>query len=272
VEAVHGDEVVPLYCSAPRGEGPKLAPVEPGPARTAVFPTTQHSVLVEVRSDDAARRSRGLRALAAAYWRPVYTYLRVHWRQGHEEASDLTQEFFAALVERDLLGRFDPARARLRTYLRVCVDGLVGDAARAAARQKRGGGVTLVSFDFEGVRSELERSLPGVDSPERFFEQEWARSVFTTAVGRLRERLGASGKQQALVLLEQYDLAEDASGRPTYADLAAELGIAITDVTNRLAAARRELRRAVLEVLRKLTASEDEFRQEARTLLGLERP
>lgn len=243
--------------------------MEPAPARDAVFPATHHSVLLEVQSDDPARRARGLSALAAAYWRPIYAYLRVHWRRGHEEACDLTQEVFASLVERDLVARFDAQRARFRTYLRVCVDGLVANADKAASRQKRGGEVVLLSFDFDQVRDELERSLPVSESPEVLFEREWARSVFGTAVARLRERLTATGKIQAMTLLERYDL-DAGEPRPSYADLARALGIGVTDVTNRLAFARRELRRTLVDVVRELTGSEEELRQEVRALLGVE--
>src|SRR5438128_11279475 len=64
------------------------------------------------RRRSGARR-RALSALATAYWRPVYGYLRLHWRKPHDEAADLTQDFFAHALEKDLLARFDPARARL---------------------------------------------------------------------------------------------------------------------------------------------------------------
>jgi RNA polymerase sigma factor (sigma-70 family) len=260
-----------LVPSRARGRVPgrTLAPVGSAPAGDAVFPATHHSVLVEVQSDDPTRRDRGLTALAAAYWRPIYTYLRIHWRRGHEEACDLTQEVFASLVERDLVKRFDASRARFRTYLRVCVDGLVANSAKAATRQKRGGGVSLLSFDFEEVRDELERCLPVAESPETLFEREWARSVFGTAVSRVRERLIAAGKGGHWTLLERHDL-DAGEERPSYAVLARELGIGVTDVTNRLAFARRALRQALLDVVRELTGSEDEFRQEVRVLLGVD--
>ena len=77
--------------------------------------------------------------------------------------------------------------------------------------------------------------------------------------------VASAGKAQHYALLEQYDLAGE---RPTYAELAQRFGIAVTDVTNHLFRVRRELRRIVLEVLRELTASDEEFREEARALLG----
>src|SRR3954465_12051980 len=119
------------------------------------FPSTRHSAVAAARSTDAAERARGLATVASVYWRPVYSYLRLRWHRPHEEAADLAQEFFAELVEKKLLARFDPARARLRTYLRVCIDGVVANHDRAATRQKRGGGATApLPYDFE---EEIER-------------------------------------------------------------------------------------------------------------------
>jgi RNA polymerase sigma factor (sigma-70 family) len=226
------------------------------------FPMTRHSAVEAARSSDAAERERGLETIALAYWRPVYGYLRLHWHKRHDEAADLTQEFFADLVENDLLGRFDASRARLRTWMRVCIDGLVQNEARAAARQKRGGGAA--EFDFEAARAAIE-ATPSSDSPEAQFERDWARAVFALALRRLRERSRREGKAQHVELLEEYDLGE----RTSYAEMAKRHGIAVTDVTNRLAWARRELRGVVLEVLRELTCSEAEFRDEARALLGI---
>jgi RNA polymerase sigma factor (sigma-70 family) len=229
------------------------------------FPPTRHSALAAVRSADPAERARGLATLSSVYWRPVYSYLRLRWRRPHDEAADLAQDFFAELVDKDLLSRFDSSRARLRTYLRVCIDGLVSNSDKAAARQKRGGGAAALHFDFEGAREEVERVTGYVESAESLFEKEWARGVFATALQRLRDACAKAGKADHYALLEQYDLGD---ARPTYAELAQRFGIAVTDVTNRLFRVRRELRHVVLDVLHELTASEDEFLEEARALLG----
>jgi len=226
------------------------------------FPPTRHSAVALVRSGDPAERARGLKTLSSVYWRPVYSYLRLRWHRPHEEAADLAQEFFADVVEKELLARFDPSRARLRTYLRVCIDGLVANHDKAASRQKRGGGAPPLPFDFE---EEIERLNGTGDSPETLFEKAWTRGVFALALRRLHEECASAGKAQHYALLEQYDLAGE---RPTYAELAHRFGIAVTDVTNHLSRVRRELRRIVLEVLRELTASDEEFQEEARALLG----
>ncbi|MFL5309621.1 MAG: RNA polymerase sigma factor [Myxococcales bacterium] len=235
------------------------------------FPATRHSALAAIRTGDAEKRRRALSSVAAAYWRPVYGYLRLHWRKPHEEASDLTQDFFAHALEKDLLARFDPARARLRTFLRACIDRVAAEDGRAARRLKRGGGAEPVGFDFEVARAAIENAASTAEAPDVLFEREWARGMFAAGLLRLRELCAREGKSQHFALLEQYDLGAGPE-RPSYADLARQHGIAATDVTNRLAWARRKLREVLLELLRESTGSESELREEARALLGLDGP
>ena len=246
-----------------------------GPSRQ--FPATRLSVLLAARSEDPAERNRAFETIVAAYWKPVYKYIRIRWNKSNEDAKDLTQEFFARVIEKGFLDSYDPAKARLRTFLRVCVDGFLSNQEKAAHRIKRGGDALLLSLDFEAAEGELGRAgrsaLPETALPaavEEFFQQEWLRHLFSLSVEALREELNARSKAVYFRLFERYDLEEENSKRPTYQQLAKEFGVAATDVTNFLAHARREFRRIVLEKLRALTASDDEFRREARTVLGVE--
>ncbi len=203
----------------------------------------------------------------AAYWKPVYKYIRRRWGATTEDAQDLTQEFFARLLEKDFLNAYDPDKGRLRTFLRTCVDRLYWNQSRDAQRLKRSGGSTPLPLDFE----EAERELTKVAAPESiedYFEKEWVRSLFSLALQRLRRRCESNGKAMHFALFERYDLSEEDTSKPSYAQLAGEFGLPITDVTNYLAFARREFRRSVLDQLREMTANEEEFRREAQTLLG----
>ena len=138
--------------------------------------------------------------------------------------------------------------------------------------EEAGEGVTLVSLETENADGET-RELPLADGSdlEADFQREWARSLFALAVAALRQRCLGTSREVAFALFERYDLEDhDASQRPRYADLAAELGLPVTQVTNHLHWARHELRKTVLEKLREITASEEEYRAEARALLGSE--
>jgi RNA polymerase sigma-70 factor (ECF subfamily) len=236
------------------------------------FPDTRGSLVAALRSPDEAIRVRAHSTLAEAYWKPIYTYVRLKAGREHEEAADLTQEFFARLVEKDWLARFDASKARLRTYLRVLADGLVANEWKAKGRVKRGGSLQVLSLDFDAVRREAEEHrVAGELSPEDLFEREWVRSVFSMAVERFRETCVKDGKELRFALFSAYDLEGDAAvERPRYEDLARRFETTAVDVTNQLAGARRDFRRIVLDLLRELTVSDAEFRLEARALLGIE--
>ncbi len=249
------------------------------------FPATRGSVAAAAADPDPAVRRRGFDRLAASYWKPVYKYLRVRWRAAPEDAEDLAQEFFTRSLERQTFAAFDPERARFRTFLRVCLDRFVANQRKAARRAKRGGGAALLSLDadFAGAEGELARqppidpAAPGLGSGlgmEEYFHREWARSLFGLAVEDLGRESAARGHGVRFALFARYDLEEPEPGaaRLTYAELGAPHGLSAVQVTNHLAAARRDLRRLVLARLREATGSEAEFRAEARSLLGIDPP
>ncbi|MEA2693386.1 MAG: hypothetical protein QOJ16_2773 [Acidobacteriota bacterium] len=250
-----------------------VGPAEPG----RPFPPTRYSVVHAVGDADPEVRRQAFAALAESYWKPVYKYLRVHWRAEGEDAADLTQEFFARALEKGTFGAYDPERARFRTFLRTCLDHFAASEKKAARREKRGGGrapLSLDCADFAGAEAEL--SHQGAAAPpdgEEYFHREWVRSLFASAVEDLRSQSAAAGKGARFALFERYDLEGPPPGeRLTYAQLGEEAGMSAVQVTNELAAARRDFRRLVLARLRALTASEAELRAEARLVLGVDLP
>lgn len=245
-------------------------PIPPTEPARGPFPTTRYSVLEAVRSGDEAGRKEAFGLLAAAYWKPVYKYVRLRWGTAPQDAEDLTQGFFAAAFEKGFFERFDPSRARFRTYLRTCLDGYASKERAAARALKRGGGALHLELDFGAAEGELARASPVANvDPDEYFHREWVRALFEQAVARLRARCAETGRLAPFAVFERYDLDRD-DDTPTYAELGRELGLPVTQVTNHLSAMRRELRRHLLETLRELCASEDEYRQETRLLLGRE--
>jgi RNA polymerase sigma factor (sigma-70 family) len=236
------------------------------------FPPTRRSVIEAVRSIDVEERERALEALCAAYWRPVYKYVRLRWNRPPEDAQDLTQGFFAVLLERELLDTFNPSKSKLRTYLRLCVDSFVMNEEKAARAQKRGGHSVHLALDFAGAENELgaavidPAAIPSPDSLEEFFEKEWIRSLFALAVEELRKLCEKLERERTFRLFEEYDL--EGNENTSYEKLAQEYGIPVTDVTNALAWARREFRRIALENLREVSGSEEEYQREARAVFG----
>ena len=236
--------------------------------QAGTFPLTRHSVLLAAQSADPVARSLAIEAITLAYWRPVYKYVRMKWNIDREDAADFTQEFFAHLLEKEFLNSYDSRKGRLRTFLRTCADRLFMNQMRDCKRLKRGGGSPHCSLDFEQAERELA-TVPSSESPEARFDKEWVRSLFALGLQRFRASCASGGKMIQFELFELYDL-EDDDPKPSYSQLAAKFGLATTDVTNYLAFARREFRRCVLDQLREMIATDQEFRREAQTLLGVD--
>lgn len=229
----------------------------------APFPTTRRSVVLALASADADERTRAFDTLVACYWKPLYKYARVAWRRSREDAEDLTQSFFTRAFEKESLATYDAGKASFRTFLRVLFDRQVSNEWKAGQRIKRGGGE--VHLDFDSAEAEIGRESAAL-SPEEYFQREWVRSVFALAVERLKERAEREGKRIHFAIFEAYDLDDDRG--LSYRELATRFDLPETQVTNYLAAMRRRFRELVLEALREVTATDAEFRAEARALLG----
>ena len=247
-----------------RYQAPKLSMNSQGES----FPLTRHSVIMAMRSDDPAERSRAIDVITATYWKPVYKYARMKWTLSAEDASDFTQDFFTRLLEKEFLDSYDSNKGRLRTFLRTCADRQFMNHLRDSNRQKRGAGSEHCALDFDEAEREFA-TVAHSGSPEDYFDKEWVRSLFSLGLQRLRVHCQNAGKTIQFQLFDRYDL-DEADPKPSYGQLAEEFGLATTDVTNYLAFARREFRRCVLDQLREMTATEEEFRREAQALLGVE--
>lgn len=233
------------------------------------FPATRLTVVERTRSGDAETRRIALAAIIDVYWKPAYKYLRVKWSLDPEAAADLTQEFFTSTLEKEVIERYDPARARFRTYLRLCLDGFAANARKAERRLKRGGAVTIVPLDFATAEGEIRSHEPAVNADvDDLFYREWVRALLERSVGELKRHAEGAGRPMMFDVFAQYDLLEDIETRPTYAAIARASGITVATVTNYLASMRKEFRRIVLHQLRELTSSDDEWEAEAARLLG----
>jgi RNA polymerase sigma factor (sigma-70 family) len=239
------------------------------------FPPTRRSVVALLGSSDAAQVARAFEMLVRAYSRPVYAHLRLRWQRSAADARDLTQGFFARAFEKRQLSSYDSDRATFRTYLKASLDHFVIEHDRAGRREKRGGAAIRLSLDFDVTEEELSReAFRNTSAPDTVFETEWTRSLLAAAVDALDAQCRNEGKETYFAIFRRYVLEPELDGAeargPSYAALAAEMSLSVTDVTNYLAWARRTFRRLVLEQLRAITASDEEWQSEARALLGVD--
>ena len=233
------------------------------------FPATRHSVIERIRAEDPDVRRDGFGDLVKGYWKPVYKHLRVTWRLEAQDAQDLTQSFFTDAFQKAWLERYDPEKARFRTFVRVCADRFVMNVKESNSRLKRGGGTYRIPLDFDSAEREMTaRALVASLEPETYFHQEFVRALFEQAVDAVRAEYLVNGRRIHLALFERHDLSgEDGI---SYGRLAGEFGLTTTQVTNCLAQVRRRFRERALEALRALCGNDAEFRREARDLFGLE--
>jgi DNA-directed RNA polymerase specialized sigma24 family protein len=232
------------------------------------FPATRLSAVERIRTDDAEARRIAFGDLVDGYWKPVYKHLRLTWHLQPDDAQDLTQAFFADAFAKGWLERFDPSRTRFRTFVRVCVDRFAMNARQAEGRLKRGGGAPIVSLDFDGADRELAAVPTPASDPEASFHQEFIRALFDRIVTALRREYQGEERAAWFTLFDRYDLVHEPG--LSYAQLARESGLTVTQVTNRLAQVRRRFRELALAELRTLCGSDVEFAREARALFGLE--
>jgi RNA polymerase sigma-70 factor (ECF subfamily) len=143
------------------------------------FQTTRWNLVLN------AHDVKALGKLIAIYWKPLYFFVRQH---GHdnETAKDIVQEFLVVLLERDGFARADPARGRFRTYLLRALTNFMKDRAKAALREKRGGGKTLFSLDFVRGEEEFSRQVAAGEPPETVLHRAWARSLWQQALSELQ--------------------------------------------------------------------------------------
>lgn len=234
------------------------------------FPVTNRSAIAAARSDDHVVRQRAFDTILNSYWKPAYKYIRLKWQANNEDAKDLTQGFFANAFEKNHFANYDARKASFQTFPRTCLDGFVANERKAGKRLKRGGDVNHFQLDFLSAENEIAMQVPNSDlTPEDYFHREWVRWMFTMCVDALREGYTASGRAIHFQLFEAYDL-RDEDTNVSYASLAKTFNLDPSTVNNYLAATRRDFRRIVLDKLREITATDEEFRTEARSLLGVD--
>ncbi len=211
----------------------------------ASFPDTPWSSILASARRGAPLDAGAAERLARLYWRPVYFWFRYRWNRPPEDAKDLTQDLFASLLTRETATPLDPARGRLRVYLKAVADNLVRHRARDARRLKRGGGRALV--DIGAVDESLVRAPQDEADCEGLYDAAWAKCVVDRALETLLERLRLSGKDAYVDLLRFHDLGDGEA--PSYETCAARFRLTVDQVRNHLRYARSLLRGIVREVV-----------------------
>lgn len=194
------------------------------PAETVpqvVFATTHWTVVLSARNQDSPECEKSLEALCRAYWYPLYAYIRRRGYNPHD-AQDLTQEFFACLLQKNYLDAVDPHKGRFRTFLIVALQRFLANEWDRACAQKRGGGHIHLSLDATEAE-QFYLAEPATElSADRIYERRWALTLLDRTMARLRLEFSAAGKLADFERLKVFLTAETAN--PAHAELAQQMG------------------------------------------------
>lgn len=188
----------------------------------ARFPQTRWSIVLEAQAGQPQQARAAMEDLCHLYWHPVYAYVR-RCGQSPEDAEDLTQGFFARLIERDSLALAAQEKGKLRSFLLTVLKRFMADEWRRSHAEKRGGGVKPVSID-QSEAEERYASIPVTsESPDLLFDRRWALSLLERIFTELRSEFVTAGKAELFDALSPA-LAWN-SGGGSYRDLAARTGM-----------------------------------------------
>ncbi len=182
--------VTPRYSMSSSASDGKCSPGHP-----ADFRTTHWSVVLLAGSGQEQQSLEALEQLCHAYWYPLYAFVRRRG-YGEEEAKDLTQSFFAKLLEKNYVADSDRSRGKFRTFLLNSLSHFLANEWDKLRRQKRGGEVWTISLDADAEERYLHEPAVG-PTPERVFDRGWAETVVGTALARLRAEFDREGAESA---------------------------------------------------------------------------
>jgi RNA polymerase sigma-70 factor (ECF subfamily) len=238
------------------------SPISQGPGR---FATTHWSLVVAAQDLAAPQARAALAELCRAYWYPLYAFIR---RQGHDadQAQDLTQEFFARLLEKDGLASVDQAKGRFRSFLLASCRHFLANERDRARTLKRGGDCQFVPIDFQDADGRYGREPGHHETPERLFERRWALALLEQVLARLRSEYEAGGKGRLFERLKGH-LTGD-SDREQHGQAGAELGLSPGAVKVAVHRLRRRYRDLLREEIARTVDDPDQVEAEIRDLFA----
>jgi RNA polymerase sigma-70 factor (ECF subfamily) len=248
---------------------PNYPPDDPGPQAAWRFASTRWSIVAAAGRKESPEARAALAVLCQAYWYPLYAYARRRLASA-DDAQDLTQEFFARLLEKDYLQAADPRRGKFRSFLLTAFQHFLAKEHARAAAQKRGGRRRPLSLDFQDGEHRYRHEPADPTTPETLYERRWALTLLEQALARLRQEFTRAGKERLFEALKG-TLTGDGTDEP-YERIGQDLGLSEPAVKT----AAHRLRRRYQELLRaevaQTVASPEEVEDELRDLFAAVRP
>jgi RNA polymerase sigma factor (sigma-70 family) len=250
---------------APHGVPSTAATDASGQQVGAAFRTTHWSVVLEAQGESPAAQE-ALEKLCRTYWRPIFAFLR---RQGipSEEAEDITQGFFAELLERRSLSAVRKEKGRLRSFLLGGLKYFVGNEERRAKAIKRGKGQRLVPLDELRTGEGIEIEPADPMTPEMIYERRWALTVLERVLSRLKDEYRAGGNIALFDSLKE--LLPDEPGSPSQAEIASRLGMTENAIRQAFYRFRQRYQGLLREEIANTVATPGDIEDELRHLIAV---
>ena len=228
------------------------------------FATTSWTQVLAAREAPSTESRAALDGLCRTYWYPLYAFVR---RQGHdaEEARDLTQAYFAELLDKGYLEDYDPARGRFRVFLKTSIRHFLSKERDKARTWKRGGHTDVFSLDIHGVEGRYRHEPVDRLTPEEIFERRWTLTILERVLDQLRREQGEAEAGQRFALLEGF--LTGGNGGRSLRDVAAELQTSEGAVKTALYRLRQRFGRLLREEIAETVANPDEVDDEVKHLL-----
>lgn len=234
------------------------------PPAATPFLTTRWSVVAAAGKPDTPTARAALSELCSIYWYPLYAYVR---RRGNsqDDAQDLTQAFFARLLEKNVVLAADPTRGRFRAFLLGSLKNFLANEWDREHAQKRGGGATPLSLDFEFADERFAAEPASPLTPEMEYERNWALAVLERALARLEAEYSRRGKQALFATLKPALVAAD--DEASRADMARQLGMTEGSVKVALHRMRAAFRESLRSEISDTVGTERDLDDELRNLI-----
>jgi RNA polymerase sigma-70 factor (ECF subfamily) len=219
------------------------------------FATTHWSVVQRAGDSQSPQAGAALESLCRAYWYPLYAFVRASGH-GAEEARDLTQEFFARLLEKKWLADADPQRGRFRTFLLTAMKHFLANEWHRTQTVKRGGGLETIAFDSLDAEERYALEPRDHATPEALFQRRWAATLIARGQNRLRDEMTAAGEGGHFAALEPALAGERTA--ENYQQIAARFGVTENTVKSWVLRMRRRFRALLLdEIAQTLTPGQN---------------
>ena len=230
------------------------------------FPVTRWSVVLAAKDRAQPQSAQALETLCRAYWYPLSAFVRCSgWDPA--DAQDLTQDFFACLLEKNYLRVVEPEKGRFRTFLRFAIKRFLANQLERRCAAKRGGNHTHVSFDTSMAEERFVVDGAGILPPDRLYDRQWALTLLNEATTRLARDYEAAGKSDELSVLKPFLTAE--RGAIPYKKIAAALGISEGAARVTVHRLRKRFREMFLETIADTVSCAAEARDEMRDVLAI---